>query len=39
MARFAWNIAAMITTLWISSAMAQTPIKEFEAKGLKPLSE
>jgi hypothetical protein len=38
MLRFAWNIAAMITSLWISSAIAQTPIKDLEAKGLKPLS-
>jgi hypothetical protein len=30
--------AALVTTLWVSSAIAQTPIKDLETKGLKPLS-
>ena len=38
MLRAIFKIAAPLAALWISSALAQTPIKDLEAKGLTPLS-
>lgn len=38
MTRLALTISVLIALLWDSSAIAQTPIKDLEAKGLKPLS-
>lgn len=38
MVRTSYKIAAFVTTLWVSASMGQTPIKDLESKGLKPLS-